>query len=247
MTTRRMFCMVVLLLTALRAEAAVFVVTPTTDRDALDSPGGGSFEFLSAENSASLTAQLFSAGGDEYRGALEFDISGVPAGQTIDSATLSLFARTGRPVGSEPNLQLHGYTGDGTISLADFTQNNLLMEFTSVGDNTTLNADVTSLIQSLYIGGNPFVGFNTRTTTSGGQVVLQAKESSTLTMPSPQLSITYSATAVPEPSGLMACSAAFALIEWLRRRPTANVACRRLLAKARAAIVSMVVGRGVVR
>ena len=194
-----MFWMAALVLIALQGEAAVIVINPATDRDALDSPAGGSFEILTSENSAALTAQLFADDAGEYRGALEFDISGLPAGQMIDSATLSLFARTGRPTSSEPNLEVHGYTGDGIINLSDFTQNNLLMEFTSVGDGETLVANVTSLIQSLYTGGNAFAGFNTRTTTTGGQIVLQAKESSTLTMPSPQLMISYSATAVPEP------------------------------------------------
>ncbi|MGZ8449579.1 MAG: hypothetical protein ACXWWV_08310, partial [Candidatus Deferrimicrobiaceae bacterium] len=54
----------------------------------------------------------------EARSALEFDISTVPSGSTIQSATLYLYARS-----FDENIGVYGYVGEGEITEADFDDN----------------------------------------------------------------------------------------------------------------------------
>ena len=83
-------------------------------------------------------------GGSEDRAALEFDISSIPSGASIVSATLQLWF-----VASDQEIGVHGAAGNGTIAVADFTFSNQLTTFdpSNLGVPTLNEVDVTAFIQ----------------------------------------------------------------------------------------------------
>jgi len=99
-------------------------------------------------------------GWTSFRTAFEFDISAIPAGSTINAATLTMFVNW---VEGTRQIALHGYTGDGAVQLTDFSCNGLV-------DSTVLSSpssqyvvfDVTDFIDSLISSGETFAGFNVR-------------------------------------------------------------------------------------
>jgi hypothetical protein len=61
------------------------------------------------------------SGEDEYRFALEFPLSDLPAGATIVRAQLSVSAQN-----TAPTQRLYGYAGDGSITISDATPGGFL-------------------------------------------------------------------------------------------------------------------------
>src|SRR5688572_10352585 len=94
------------------------------------------------------------------RGAVEFDLAGIPSDVTINAATLSLLVNF---VEGTRQIELHGYAGDGSVSLGDFSRNGLV-------NSTTLNPpgsemvlfDATAFLSDLVTTGGSFAGFNLR-------------------------------------------------------------------------------------
>lgn len=118
-------------------------------------PQDGVFDAFTPFNFGSVNNNGFTS----FRTALEFDISAVPAGSTINTATLSM--RVSWVEGTR-NIALHGYAGDGVVQLDDFSGNGLV-------DSTILNPgpqsvifNVAGFINSLVTDGEMFVGFNLR-------------------------------------------------------------------------------------
>jgi hypothetical protein len=128
------------------------------------------------------------------RTALEFDISAVPAGSVINGATLTMLVGF---VEGTRQVALHGYVGDGTISLGDLSLNGIVGNAAlSPPGSQTLLFDSTAFINSLVAGGEPFAGFNIREDPAnlsnfGVLYFLDA---------APRLSVDFVARAVPEPS-----------------------------------------------
>ena len=95
-----------------------------------------------------------------WRFPMEFDISAIPGGSIVNSATLtvtpaSIFLFEGSPF----HLDLYSYTADGTVTLSDMTGGSAL---SSVGITTTalstISFDVTSLLSTLVSGSIDDVG-----------------------------------------------------------------------------------------
>ncbi len=186
---------------------------PVSDRSAEDGNLDGVFEtlfpeadvFLSVSLEAPPAPPLFGQDG-EHRAAMEFDISSIPAGVTILSASLFL-PRTSlgvSPTGSSPGTLIHGYAGDGAVGIADILVENLIV---NIGGG--VEADVQSFIQGLVNGGTPYGGFTLRSSPG----YFQRYRSSESIAGGSVLTIEY----VPEPA-TMALLAIGGLVTLVRRR-----------------------------
>ena len=72
-------------------------------------------------------------GHGSFRTAFEFDLSSLPSGATIESAQLNM--TLSNPEGAR-TIEVHGYSGSGTVQLADF-------DATKVDPETVRLADAT--------------------------------------------------------------------------------------------------------
>ena len=132
-----------------------------------------------------------------WRIAMEFNLSRIPQGATINAATLTLFVNY---IEGIRQIALNGYAGVGTISLPDFSQNGLVGNATlEPSGSHSIAFDATTLLQNLCLAGNVFAGFNLREDPANDfnyNVLLFNLDGAA----APQLSIDYTlnATAVPE-------------------------------------------------
>lgn len=162
-----------------------------------DAGADGSFETLLTGPGAYNTGR--DAVGAEKRWALEFDLSGLPSGAAISSATLSL--RTSRP-DLAGQIGLSGYTGNGTMATGDMSAGALLSTFTPT-TSLPFDLDVTAFLQGLGSSNAGWAGFNLRQTPleavgSGSGDAWNGPES----FPAPALTIVYTVpnASVPEPA-----------------------------------------------
>jgi len=133
-------------------------VDPIDANTARDSgPQDGIFDFFITGING---GQLFNNGFNESRVVFEFDISAIPNGSTINTATLSMSIRNFE---GTRQLQLHSFTGDGVVQLTDFSIDAPFVTTTlgPVGD-TLLTFDVKSMIESLANNNQTIAGFNFR-------------------------------------------------------------------------------------
>ena len=155
-------------------------------------------------------------GGTEYRYAFEFDLAGLPAGASIDSAALTL--RTGRPDFSG-QTRLSGYLGNGAISLADMSAGGAVLTFTPV-DSLTHAYDVSSFVQGAFGPGQSWIGFNLR------QWPLRTTSVGFGTWNAPVLTVQYTVAAVPEPQAYLLVLTALGVMAGVtKRRRSATPRC----------------------
>jgi hypothetical protein len=161
----------VVLSTVRSATAEPIVIRPTAigelvDRSPID--GAGLELFLGAENVALGPSA-------ETRVFYEFSLAGV----TMKRSEFATFSVTRRQPFSEcaslspcPELNridVYGYTGDGAITVADYTGGTLLGSVTEVPlEGRSLKVDVTSFISGLLSEGNAFAGIALRPGSQGG-------------------------------------------------------------------------------
>ena len=95
-----------------------------------------------------------------FRTAFEFDLSGLPAGAIVNSATLTMVLTNWEGTRA---LQAHGYAGDGTVQLSDCDNLDGLVGTFGVDPigTQTVTLDVTGFVAGLA-GGGPFAGFGVR-------------------------------------------------------------------------------------
>jgi len=122
-------------------------------------PQDGVFDLLISPGDPNF-GNVNNNGYTSWRTALEFDIPTFPTGSIINSATLTLY--TGVFAGPR-QVQLHGYVGDGDISLSDFALDGLvdITTLCPIGGQTMV-FDVQSFVAGLVANGDPIAGFNLR-------------------------------------------------------------------------------------
>lgn len=132
--------------------------------------------------------------------AVEFGLSGLPGTATVNSAMLSGLI-SNNPFDPCPeycgdrSIQVHGYTGTGTVQLPDFSADNLVgSQVIGTGDYS-LSFDVTGFIGGLLGGSHAYAGFVFREDPAGPNSLMGLS-----LFNGPTLSIEYSVAApVPEP------------------------------------------------
>ena len=111
---------------------------PSDDADGENTPGGWS---LFVPQDAILMVRKPAPGSPdyEYRAAMEFDITALPVGAVVNSATLKLMSADLNAM-----IGVHGYAGDGVVAAADLAVENLIVSF---DHNPGLNqVDVTGFV-----------------------------------------------------------------------------------------------------
>ena len=123
----------------------------------------------------------------ETRGAMEFDLSSIPPGSIIESATLNvvLIGRAG--TGSIP-VQVFGYEGNGTIEPSDFGIGSVVTIFDAwnLPFNVPVPLDVTGFLQGQFPV--DYIGFTLRTNVHASQANFGSSEF----IAAPFLTIQYS-------------------------------------------------------
>jgi hypothetical protein len=118
-------------------------------------PQDGVFDAFTPSNFGSVDNNGFTS----LRTDLEFNLSPIPVGSTVSTATLSV--HIGFVEGTR-SLVLNGYAGDGAIQLIDFSRDGLVGSAILAGTSHDLMFDATGFIRGLIGGGNVFAGFNFR-------------------------------------------------------------------------------------
>ncbi|RIK86698.1 MAG: hypothetical protein DCC67_02475 [Planctomycetota bacterium] len=109
----------------------------------------------------------------EYRGAVEFVIPTLPAGATLNSATLLVPMIAGSTNFGDFTIGIYGYAGNNAIDAADFSQTASLVgsqTWSPSGPITNastmvsfvpsdISLDVTALVSSLVSNSDPYAGF----------------------------------------------------------------------------------------
>lgn len=157
--------------------------------------------------------------GAERRWAMEFDLSSLPSGAVVNSVTLTLRASTGSAVGQ---TGLSGYSGNGSMSLADMTAGSLLSTFTPA-TFSIFSVDVSAFVTGLVGLDVDWAGFNLRQTPleavgSGLGHLWNGPDN----FPAPSLVIDYTAPTafVPEPASTLLVAIALGGLALVRRRAT---------------------------
>jgi hypothetical protein len=143
------------------------------------------------------------------RGGVEFGFAGIPAGASITSATL-LLTLLPSGVSAGDATEVHGFTGNGVIDLADLNVVNPVGSFTGPlpGDMTVGVAIDPGFIQSLLDTNSTFAGFMVQGIGTPGNSVVFAFWGTSFTVPpedrppAPELRIEFQ-PAVPEPGTLL--------------------------------------------
>jgi hypothetical protein len=122
-----------------------------------------------------------------FRTAFEFDLSGLPAGAIVNSATVTMVSSNWEGTRS---LQAHGYAGDGTVQLGDCDNVDGLVGTFGVDPSGTQTVilDVTGFVAGLVASGGHFAGFNLREEPPSSGMVIFFDVAST-----PLLSVDFSA------------------------------------------------------
>jgi hypothetical protein len=169
----------------------------------------GSYDLLSGNLRTESLSLLAYTGGStyQYRAALEFDLSGIPAGATIQSAVFRIRYNGANGMPAE-TLKFNAYPGDGIMSPEDFRVDNQIgPRYNAFGPPADTKpfyeVPATDFIQSLLQSQSAYAGFMVQNVV-GNQTAFYSR----FTGPSyePRLDIEY--VPVPEPSTLVLVGAA---------------------------------------
>jgi hypothetical protein len=157
--------------------------------------------------------------------AVEFDISGLPVGATVNSATLSGFI-SNNPFDACPeacgdrSIQVHGYAGTGTVQLENFSVDGLVGNSVIGVGNFDLSFDVTGIVGGLISNASSFAGFLWREEPAGPNSLMGLS-----VFNGPTLTVDYSiTTAVPEPGTYAMLLAGLGLLGFAAWRRTPKLA-----------------------
>jgi hypothetical protein len=124
-------------------------------------PQDGVFDAFVPDNLGSVNNNGYTS----MRTAFEFSLAAIPPDATIDAAVLTVALSNFEGTRS---LQVHGYSGDGTVTLADFARTGLVASFTAGIGTQSFQFDVTSFIRNLTSTGGSYAGFNVREQPANG-------------------------------------------------------------------------------
>ena len=152
-----------------------------------------------SESESSIPVKRFSGIGIESRGIVEFDISSLNVGDSIQSAMLELDVGsfTHNSSGEYPILEVYGYAADGVASPSDATEMSILLSTSVPVINTremAISLD-TDALESL--AGNDYVGLLLRQKVDGRNMSFSAEEFSSYAM-APTLTLDYTPDSVAE-------------------------------------------------
>jgi len=203
------------LVTGARLAATTIDIGATDDRTAGVSAGVANS--LQSDNDVFLRTFGVSS---VWRSALEFSLTSLTGPITINSATLRLVDAGTEVAGT---IQVHGYTGDGVVTLGDFGYSNLLTSYNTTDTSSVIRVhllDVTSFIQDQIDANSSFSGFMLRSSNEG---LFQGADiaSSEWSDPNyrPLLTIDYSAAATPDGgTSAVMIGASLVVLATVRRR-----------------------------
>jgi hypothetical protein len=153
---------------------------PVADADLEDSGGDGVFDLVRAEDNGTVIIRRI-PGYDEFRIALEFDISELhtlPVEATFVSAALRIFSDGG----SLPGVSIvpHGYAGNGSIELADAEVDNPIGDELVPITSPRSKIDVTDLVAELLAAKENYAGILFRAVNNSDLTAIHASESGAL-------------------------------------------------------------------
>jgi hypothetical protein len=204
----------VLLVMASTALAGQVSVGPTYDVEGSSTSGSN---FVLTDGQWDIFTQQLPQYGIYRRGVMEFNLSSVPAGQQITSASLRLYVNvmTSDSTPSYPRLTMYGFAGDGVSQVADATKTSTVIGqsplITSLG---TININLDAAYLSGLRGTSGYVGLVMFDPTSGHQAGFYAKEGSAIGPVTPLLTLNYT----PEPVSLAILGLGCGLLVSRRRR-----------------------------
>ena len=200
------------------AGAATVSLAPVADNSAQDGDINGVFDNLTIRfnllRSGLTQAPYPGFETGDVRAGLEFNVSSIPQGSIITSATFTIhtsaaFSNLADNPGPFLGRSVAGYAGDGQVTLSDFNGLNI------VSNSFTDDFDVTAFIQSLVNAGNGYAGFVVGQNTFGFGQQLYGVPYGYPGGPGPTLVIQYT---VPEASSFAFISLAGATSLLRRKR-----------------------------
>ncbi len=162
-----------------------------------ETPAGGAASFV--EGSNAIVVRRSATGGTDRRGLLEFDVSDIPVGAQIHSASINMqifsFTQSGSQF-SEPSF--YGYAGDGIPSVNDLLQTD---NFIGIADPINVGGELSIELDPNYIesllGTTDHVGLLSVGNPNGQSMQFWSWEARSFAVP-PFLSLIYSE---PESNG----------------------------------------------
>jgi len=176
------------------ANATDIDLIPTDDRYGEDTVPGGAFEFLSDGTEVYPIIE----NNPERRAAIEFDLSAVNTalfnGAHFISATLTVGRRS---TNGGAIVNFYGYSGNGTVELADMLQTGLLVGSWNPGAVVLYTGDMTSFIASLLAGSATHAGFLGQQMTPDVSTWIYSKEAIENIPPTLTITVEYPPVRVP--------------------------------------------------
>lgn len=147
----------------------------------------------------------------DRRAVMEFPLGSIPAGATILSATFSGDAST---ISGSPQIEFHGYAGDGVLEVADATRPfNLVAEIAAFDSLGPFQHEINPAFVQSLLGSSSHLGLFAYASTEGPQFGIFSVEFAQMFNPEPPtLTIEY----IPEPA--TAILLGFGACTVLRRR-----------------------------
>ena len=176
------------------------------DATAVDDPTDGVFDFFASAGTVTAHSQVtnFLNIFITERALFEFDLSAVPAGAIIESATLTMYATKTSHGGSGADFDVHGYTGDGVVEISDADSSEGVVLSFHVDSTGFYGLDLAAAVQGYLDASASVLGLNIRAQSEGpdpfghdDEVGFSPSESTSVVFPPPVFLVEYTIPSVP--------------------------------------------------